>query len=287
MKYLKLTLLLSFMSMTAFGQRYYNLTQQYDSVAVRKLKMMYVPDGVSTDSILVKKPNNGVFKVPSSMYVSASSLTSSLGLYTPTARILTINGVPQDLSVNRSWSIPTSSGTVTSFSATSGYGVMASVSTATSTPALAISVDSASVNGVVSKSRLNTALSALSGSSTPNARTLTINGVTQDLTANRSWTIASTMPELLKTANYTVLASDWGFSDVLNLMVDATAGNLIITLPTSGMYGKTIQIKKVDLTMNTVTINGAIDRATSLVLGMPDSNAQLYASQLLSKYVTQ
>lgn len=39
-------------------------------------------------------------------YVTSSALTSVLGGYVPTSRILTINGVAQDLSTDRTWTIP-------------------------------------------------------------------------------------------------------------------------------------------------------------------------------------
>jgi hypothetical protein len=63
-----------------------------------------------------------------------------------------------------------------------------------------------------------------------------------------------------KTANYTTLASDE------TILVDATAGNITITLlVASGNSGKKFTVKKIDSTANTVTVTNStnIDGATT------------------------
>ena len=92
--------------------------------------------------------------------LSSSDVTTAL-TYTPVtnARTLTINGTTYDLSADRSWSIASG---VTSFNTRTG----------------AISLTSLDVTD------------ALTYTPVTNARTLTINGTSYDLSANRSWTIA-------------------------------------------------------------------------------------------------
>lgn len=65
-----------------------------------------------------------------------------------------------------------------------------------------------------------------------------------------------------KTANYTITATD------STILVDATSGNITITLPAvSGTTGRQYVIKKIDSSVNTVTIDGnsseTIDGATT------------------------
>jgi hypothetical protein len=65
---------------------------------------------------------------------------------------------------------------------------------------------------------------------------------------------------LLQQNNYTTLASDE------TILVDATAGNITITLlVASGNSGKKVYIKKIDSTANTVTVTNStnIDGATT------------------------
>ncbi len=92
--------------------------------------------------------------------LSSSDVTTAL-TYTPVtnARTLTINGTTYDLTADRSWSIAAG---VTSFNTRTG----------------AISLTSLDVTD------------ALTYTPVTNARTLTINGTSYDLSANRSWTIA-------------------------------------------------------------------------------------------------
>jgi hypothetical protein len=70
--------------------------------------------------------------------------------YVPSTRTLTINGVTYDLSQNRSWTIATGSGTVTSVSAltlgTSGTDLTSTVASGTTTPVITLNVPTASAS---------------------------------------------------------------------------------------------------------------------------------------------
>lgn len=103
--------------------------------------------------------------------------TGDLSSYVPTSRTLSINGVSYDLSANRSWTVDTlpsqtgnngkwltTNGTIASWSALSG-----NVSLFTNDAGY---ITSAALTGYV-----------------PTSRQLTINGVTYDLSADRTWTI--------------------------------------------------------------------------------------------------
>lgn len=59
--------------------------------------------------------------------------------YVPQTRTLTINGTTLDLSANRSWTIATGNGTVTSFAFTNANGFTGTVTNSTTTPTLTLS----------------------------------------------------------------------------------------------------------------------------------------------------
>jgi len=167
----------------------------------------------------------------------------------PSSRTLTINGTTFDLSANRSWTISSGSGTVTSVAATvpTGFAITGSPITSSGTLAIAFAAgyslptdakqtqwDTAYTNRITTASlplsinanvisiaqatnaangylsstdwtTFNAKQSALSGtgfvkivgttisydntSYTPTSRLITINGVSYDLSADRSWTI--------------------------------------------------------------------------------------------------
>ena len=74
----------------------------------------------------------------------------------------------------------------------------------------------------------------------PVSRTLSINGITLDLSANRSWTIQSTLtPTAVKTANYTAAVGELVLADV------ATTSSFTVTLPTAPADKSMIQINLV------------------------------------------
>lgn len=81
-------------------------------------------------------------------------------------------------------------------------------------------------------------------------------------------------PTSTKTANYTVTPNDY------TIRVDATSGTRIITLPNANtMTGQILNIKKVDISTNivTVTANGTqkIDDLTTKIITDPYANLQL------------
>jgi hypothetical protein len=85
------------------------------------------------------------FSVNDKGLVTGASALTNLDLdaiygYTPVpnTRTITINGVTQDLSVNRTWTISAGTGTVTSVGVTAGTGISASVSNPTTTPNITI-----------------------------------------------------------------------------------------------------------------------------------------------------
>lgn len=75
---------------------------------------------------------------------------------------------------------------------------------------------------------------------------------------------------LTKTANYTILAGDFaaGKTNVLRIFVDATAGNVTITLPTAASFiGYGVYVTKTDNSVNTVTISPALTASTLVTQG--------------------
>lgn len=115
--------------------------------------------------------------------ISSANVIAALG-YTPVtnARILTINGTAYDLTADRSWTV----GDVLT------TGAYANPSWITSLAWSKITGAPAFITGITSSD----VTTALGYTPVTNARTLTINGVTYDLTANRSWTISFTTPTL-------------------------------------------------------------------------------------------
>jgi hypothetical protein len=101
----------------------------------------------------------------------------------------------------------------------------------------------------------------------------------QSVTATINWptdksgTVAltsdiSTLDNVLsKTANYTIVSGDFvtGKNSTLDLYVDATNGNVTITMPSAVTFaGYTIYITKTDTSANTVTINTVLGGNTLL-----------------------
>jgi hypothetical protein len=115
---------------------------------------------------------------------------AGLSAYVPTTRTITINGTSYDLSADRSWSIVSG---VSSFNTRTG----------------AITLTDTDVTG------------ALGYTPVTNARTLTINGTTYDLSANRSWTIVAGISSFnTRTGDITLLDTDvtgaLGYTPVTN-----------------------------------------------------------------------
>lgn len=124
--------------------------------------------------------------------VSGTDFVAPAGLsaYVPTTRTITINGTSYDLSADRSWSIVSG---VSSFNTRTG----------------AITLADTDVTG------------ALGYTPVTNARTLTINGTTYDLSANRSWSIVAGISSFnTRTGDITLLDTDvtgaLGYTPVTN-----------------------------------------------------------------------
>ena len=80
---------------------------------------------------------------------------------------------------------------------------------------------------------------------------------------------------VLKTTNYTATVNDYF------IKADATTGNMTITLPVvSGNSGLLLNIKKIDNSVNTVTVDGngseTIDEATTQVLSTQYDSVSIY-----------
>lgn len=143
----------------------------------------------------------------------------------PYSRLLTINGVSQDLSADRTWSIVTTSGTVTSV-ATSG-GITGGTITTSGT----ISLASIAANSVLANTSGSSGVpsSALTYSSTSSASSLVLRDANQNAFANnfsskatnlvsaggttvltaassRAWNVTGTMTQTLQLPDATTLA---------------------------------------------------------------------------------
>lgn len=155
-----------------------------------------LPATGETGKIYITLDTNFVYRWSGSVYVKISepnavwgSITGTLSNQTDlqnalnakvsTTRTLTINGTEYDLSANRSWSV----GTVTSVSGTgtvSGLSLSGSVTgSGNLTLGGALSLTSSDIT------------TGLGYTPVTNARTLSINGTTFDLTANRSWSVGT------------------------------------------------------------------------------------------------
>lgn len=104
--------------------------------------------------------------------------------YVTFGRTITINGTTQDLSADRTFSV----GTVTSVSGTGTVSGLTLTGSVTSSGSLTLGGTLTLTSGQVT--------SALGYTPVPNTRTLTINGTTFDLTADRSWTISGGISSL-------------------------------------------------------------------------------------------
>lgn len=132
-----------------------------------------------TNTLFIKSKNKGVMQIGSSF---------SSGDFVEKTTTIDINGVVQDLSTSRTWTIfvPTKTSELTN---DSGFITTADLSSyLTITSAAATYQPIGSYLTSITSSNVTTALGY-----TPvtNARTLTINGTTYDLTADRSWTIST------------------------------------------------------------------------------------------------
>ena len=142
----------------------------------------------SVTSSMLKTDGSGklVAAVAGTDFVAPAGLSS----YVPTSRTITINGTAYDLSADRSWSIVSG---VSSFNTRTG----------------AIELGDTDVTG------------ALGYTPVTNARTITINGTTYDLSADRSWSIVAGISSFnTRTGDITLLDTDvtgaLGYTPVTN-----------------------------------------------------------------------
>ena len=126
--------------------------------------------------------SNGFVKTSS----SDGTITIDTASYTPTTRTITINGTAYDLSANRSWTIDSM--------VYPAAGIAVSTGTAWGT---SITDNSSNWNTAYGWGNHASAGYVLG------TRTLTINGTTYDLSANRSWTIDSTSVSTRTVQKYT------------------------------------------------------------------------------------
>jgi len=151
----------------------------------------------SVTSSMLKADSSGliVAAVAGTDYVAPSALSG----YVPTSRTLSINGVSYDLSADRSWTI------TAGISSVSGTAPI-SVSTISGAATVSISQATTSTDGYLSSSDWTTF-----NNKVPPSRTLTINGTTYDLSANRSWTITPNI-NATTTQDYTATAGQVTFT---------------------------------------------------------------------------
>lgn len=162
---------------------------------------------------------------------------AGLSAYVPTTRTITINGTSYDLSADRSWSIVSG---VSSFNTRTG----------------AITLSSSDVT------------TALGYTPVTNARTLTINGTTFDLSANRSWTIVAGLSSFnTRTGDITLLDTDvtgaLGYTPVTNartITINGTtydlSANRTWVVDTSSVSTRVVQKFTATAGQTTFTITG-------------------------------
>lgn len=136
--------------------------------------------------------------------------------YVPLTRSLTINGATQTLAADRTWTITAN----TPNSLSTGYGLTGGVFDGS--VAWTYAADTLSVGGLVSKLRLATNLTGY----VKKATTITINGVTQDLSDNRIWTAG------------TVTSITPGYGLTPQTAITSTGGFAVDTLVLDTVYAK-------------------------------------------------
>lgn len=126
---------------------------------------------------------------------SGTTITYDNSVYTTQSRTLTINGASYDLSANRSWTIPTIVSVVSPLSLSAGE---ISISKANATTDGFVSLEDWNYFSAKQQALSGTGFIKATGSVisydntvyTPQERTLTINGDSYDLSADRSWSIS-------------------------------------------------------------------------------------------------
>lgn len=171
----------------------------------KKINALDVKVAVSTDLMLVGDPSTGT---------AYKSTLATLPLV-PTSRTITINGVAFDLSANRTWTIdalPSQTGNSGKYLTTNGT---------------AASWGTIDLSGFV-----------------PTSRTLTINGTTYDLSADRSWTISSAN---IYNADGTLTGNRTLTSNTKSLTILGGASNIYDANEETGLILKTTGITKTNV----------------------------------------
>lgn len=225
----------------------------------------YVQNGVQDNYVISYESSSSLYK--------PKSIATLLG-YTPAnaARTLTINGISYDLSTDRSWTINSmvypaagiavSTGTAWTTSivnnsanwntaygwgnhASAGYATITYVGTAianlvASAPATLDTLNELAT-ALGNDPSFATTVSTSIGTKVPQTRTITINGTAYDLSADRSWIIASGVTSFnTRTGAITPATGDYTTAQVTesgNLYYTNTRARLAISLTTSGTSG--------------------------------------------------
>lgn len=148
-----------------------------------------------TDANVIGSPitSSGTFtlNIPTASATARGLLSASdwnsFSSRVPDSRTITINGTTYNLSANRVWNV----GTVTSVGvniSTAGTDINVSGSPVSVSGNININIPTASA---IARGALSSADWSSFNSRVPDSRTITINGVAQNLSANRSWTIAA------------------------------------------------------------------------------------------------
>jgi predicted heme/steroid binding protein len=190
-----------------------------------------LPATGETGKIYITLDTNFVYRWSGSVYVKISEpnavwgsitgtlsnqtdLQSALNAKVDNSRTITINGVGQDLSVNRNYNV----GTVTSVGGTGTVSGLSLSGTVTSSGSLTL-------GGTLSLTSLNVT-NGLGYTPVTNARTLSINGTVYDLTDNRSWSVGTV----------TSIGLDLGTTgtdaNISNSPI-TSSGNITLNLPTA------------------------------------------------------
>ena len=175
---------------------------------------LYVYNGTSWE--LLGLSSGGVTSFNGRTGVVVPLIGDYSSFYTPLTRSLTINGATQTLAADRTWTITAN----TPNSLTNGYGLTGGVFDGS--VARTWVADTSSVSGLVSKLRLATNLAGY----VKKATTITINGVTQDLSDNRIWTAG------------TVTSITPGYGLTPQTAITSTGGFGIDTLVLDTVYAK-------------------------------------------------
>ena len=144
---------------------------------------------INTGSVSIINPQNYDLSQFTNTSPNPFVQQSTLASYVPISRTLTINGTTLDLSADRSWTISTNWGSIGGSLSSQG-DLVAALAAKQDTLTLTTTGSSGAATLVGATLNIpNYTISGLGG--VPSSRTLTINGTTYDLSADRTWTIAT------------------------------------------------------------------------------------------------